>query len=369
LFVGLLVIRFILRSFMKIFKIVLLTIVFNLLVTYGLLYFLVLSKNIVIEAGTEKNQDLNLPEGTITLEKGASLKGNISLDSGKVLLNENSRIEGGIQLGQGSLKMERNTKIKGDIKVKEGEIFLAEGASVEGNIDLQTGNMQKHSSAKISGRKPDIYVTYNWPEALAFFDVLPEEHKQAVGYIFLTKENNILVREDDIKTQDYFDGIYVYKDHDLHPMDLQNEEAMEKFFNRAKDFFKGLPERRLGAFGVGATTKNFAFNQAKADIYIPSSGSRYTFIHEMGHVMDFKYNFIDDHRPLYPFLSQELAVSGYGATHPGEDFAEAYKYYVLSHDYFSELIEEHPERQQKYDFLKKHVFQGKEFRTPGERVT
>ena len=73
------------------------------------------------------------------------------------------------------------------------------------------------------------------------------------------------------------------------------------------------------------------------------------------------YDFSDFHQPAYPFISHEAALNSYGATHPGEDFAEAYKYYALTPSYFEELIQQAPERQQKYDFLKHYVFKGKEY--------
>ena len=147
----------------------------------------------------------------------------------------------------------------------------------------------------------------------------------------------------------------------LYPINLNNKELTQPFFDKAKDFFTKLPERMLGTHGVGATTIRFSINPKKADVYIPSDGSDYVFIHEMGHVQDFQENFSDFKIPRYPFLKKELAVSSYGSTHPGEDFAEAYLYYIMSHHYFSELIEENPEIQQKYYYLKKYVFAGKEF--------
>ena len=108
-------------------------------------------------------------------------------------------------------------------------------------------------------------------------------------------------------------------------------------------------------FNIGATTEDFAHDKNFADIYLPASGSGTLILHEMGHVMDFKADYSDFHDPKYPWTKED-AVSGYGATHPGEDFAEAYRMYILNPKKFLELIEENPERQKKWEYLKEWVF-------------
>lgn len=337
-------------------------ILLNIFITYGLIHYFVLSKNILITENTTLERDIGLTEESLTLEKGSLLKGNIELAEGRIYLDEQARIEGDISLGKGELIVGKNASIKGTVTITAGRIRLEENASIEGDLILKEGELQKHSSSQVTGQKPNIYRTYDWPKVLAYFDVLPETHKEAVGYIFLTKESNTGIREEGIKhPEDYFAGIYFYENKKLHSIEVQNIQETQKFFDKAKTFFGDLPGRRLGPFSVGATTKQYAHNPKKADIYMPEDGSEYVFIHEVGHVQDFKYDFIDHHEPLYPFISAEMALNSYAATHPGEDFAEAYKYYVLSPDYFEDLIEEEPERQQKYDFLKQYVFEGREY--------
>jgi len=43
-------------------------------------------------------------------------------------------------------------------------------------------------------------------------------------------------------------------------------------------------------------------------------------------------------------------------THLREDFAEAYRLYMMNEEGFLALIKDNPERQKKYDFLKEYVF-------------
>jgi hypothetical protein len=78
-------------------------------------------------------------------------------------------------------------------------------------------------------------------------------------------------------------------------------------------------------------------------------------------VLDYKYAFIDYHSPDYPYPDRESAITEYWKFHKWEDFAEAYRYYILHHDSFQRKIAENPLRQQKYDYLKQYVFEGKEY--------
>jgi hypothetical protein len=340
----------------------LLIISINILITLTLIHLFVWSKIIYIEPGTKINQDLSLTEGTIIISENSDITGKINLDEGQITIKENSHIAGDIHLSKGDLEIDQGTTIVGNISIDQGNLTLSANTKIEGDIKLGKGELQKHSTASISGKKPPLFITYDWPKALAYFDALPQPHKDAVGYIFLTKTNNTSIRDSNIlKATDYFEGIYYYKNHQLLSIDLNNQQLTKPFFENAEAFFKGLPERRLGPFSVGATTKNFAINPSKADIYVPAEGSKYTFIHEMGHVVDYQKDFSDLHNPKYPFISKEVALNSYGATHPGEDFAEAYKYYVVSPEYFLELIKEQPERQEKYDYLKKYVFNDQEY--------
>lgn len=54
-------------------------------------------------------------------------------------------------------------------------------------------------------------------------------------------------------------------------------------------------------------------------------------------------------------------VSGYASTDPFEDFAEAYNYYVLHGTEFRKLASKNDALRQKYDFMKKFIFEGKEY--------
>lgn len=354
----------------------------NISVTWLSFQYFEAQKNIVIQKNAEIQKNIQLEEGTIMVGENAKITGDISLAHGSILLNQNVHLSGNISSGQGDVQLNENVIIQGNITLQKGDLKIKKGSHVKGNVTVVEGNvrleddtviegslavnsgqMEKHSTSLILKEKPDIFITYDYPKALEYFDVLPEEHKEAVGYIFLTQNFNTSIRDENIKKpEDYFEGIYFYQNKKLQRMSPDQPEA-EKFFKRAQKFFKDLPERRLGPYSVGATTQKYANNSKKADIYIPTQNSYYTFIHEMGHVMDFKENFSDYHTPKYPFISVEAAVSSYGATHPGEDFAEAYKYYVISAGQFKNLIAENPERQAKYDFLKKYVFSGREYKS------
>lgn len=54
-------------------------------------------------------------------------------------------------------------------------------------------------------------------------------------------------------------------------------------------------------------------------------------------------------------------VSGYAKEDPFEDFAETYNYYALHGDNFRTLIRHNEALEQKYNFMKEKVFDGKEF--------
>lgn len=325
-------------------------------------YFYFASDTIVLRSGKVRTADISTREKNIIIEDFAVLEGGIVLGDGDVFIGKHAEVRGDISIENGDLTVEDEGMVRGDISVVDGDISLGSKAAIEGDVVIKNGELQKNSQAKISGSFPPIFKTTDYPPVLAYFEILPQDHKEAVGYIFLTKQSNTAIREENVKTPtDYFEGIYYYENNELKNIDMENEEQSQRFFDKAAAFFRGVPERNLGAFGVGATTEDFAINPAKADIYIPAQGSEFIFIHEVGHVLDFKYDFSDFHQPKYPFISREVALNDYAAIHPGEDFAEAYKYYALNPAYFAELIDQYPERQQKYDYLKNFVFKGKEF--------
>lgn len=114
-------------------------------------------------------------------------------------------------------------------------------------------------------------------------------------------------------------------------------------------------------------------------------------VHEIGHLVDLgaftglkdtgESSFLDFGRPVYNSdLSTEFYqiswdtdlimkssatpldfVSGYAMTDPFEDFAETYNWYVLHGANFRKIADFNDSLKQKYDFMKKYVFQEKEF--------
>ncbi len=342
--------------------IVIFTLLLNILVSAAVFYFLRRDFSYIVSDNEIVQKDIVVERGAVSIGKKAQIMGNIHLAKGHLLILADADIKGDVVVDDGNVTIKEGVHIKGDLTLEKGDALLENDVVIEGNLFMKNGELQKHSTSVILKTKPDIFITYDYPDSLAYFDILPEAHKEALGYVFLTKKSNTIIREQDVKNpEDYFDGIYYFQDHHLLSVDVMSHESL-KFFKRAREFFNDLPERRLGPYSVGATTKNYAHDSHKADIYIPSEGARYTFLHEMGHVVDFQQNYSDYHDPVYPFISKEAALNNYGATHPGEDFAEAYKYYLIAFDRFSQLIEEKPERQQKYDFLKRYVFANKEYR-------
>lgn len=330
---------------------------------------ILLEENAVLQGGIEAE------EGQIELGKGAKILGSIQLEKGEIrtgddveisqsihlkkgniVLGENNLIHENLLLGEANLTIHPHSILEKNIHLNEGKLRLESNVQVKGNVIVENGKIEKHSTAKIEGEKPAVYITYDWPEALQYFDILPESHKNQVGYIMLTKGNNGLIREEEITNgSQYFEGIYDYADGKIITIDLSDQEVMEKFFKKAKTFFTSLPERRMTYFNIGATTEDFAHDKNFADIYLPARGSGTLILHEMGHVMDFKTDYSDFHDPKYPWTKED-AVSGYGATHPGEDFAEAYRMYSLNPKKFLQLIKENPERQEKWNYLKEWVF-------------
>lgn len=115
------------------------------------------------------------------------------------------------------------------------------------------------------------------------------------------------------------------------------------------------------------------------------------FTHEMGHVIDFGYlkgtarsgrSFFRDGKKIiynddlslkfYQISWQEEKeqkksanrndfVSGYSMSDCFEDFAESYVFYRLHGEKFRELMKKSKALEQKYEFLKKYVFEEKEF--------
>ena len=119
-------------------------------------------------------------------------------------------------------------------------------------------------------------------------------------------------------------------------------------------------------------------------------------VHELGHIMDtgvLKGNFwtieSDFHDGIFPVYQDDLSldfykiswkneksikkdatdldfVSGYAKSDPFEDFAETYNYYLLHGDSFRLMAEHNQAISDKYDFMKKNVFNGKDFNFDSE---
>lgn len=193
------------------------------------------------------------------------------------------------------------------------------------------------------------------------FESIPEEHKESVGYIFITSAN-MDIRWKDMKPEEYFKAIYSYNSWTLEVFDFRETEKLNTLYEHAKKYINIISERKLDRFSVGFTTKTYAYNNKKADIYLSSEYlSDILFIHEFGHVVDYKYGFTDINKHIYPYKKRADAITEYGKFHIGEDFAEAYRYYILHGKIFREMSKENPEIQEKYEYMKKHVFNGVEY--------
>jgi hypothetical protein len=121
---------------------------------------------------------------------------------------------------------------------------------------------------------------------------------------------------------------------------------------------------------------------------VPDSEFRALLIHECGHVTDLgglrgtpssgQSGFYDGNTPIYqndpsvafyqiswltptvyqPNTKDTDFVSGYAASDPFEDFAEAYAFYALQKTEFQRLAKLNPVIKAKYDFMDKVVFSG-----------
>ena len=199
------------------------------------------------------------------------------------------------------------------------------------------------------------------PNALSYFDVLPESHKARVGFVFLTKGDNTAIRElSATGAGDYFDGAYAYSGGQLEPLDLSGA-AEAPYRAAAKRFFGKISPYKLATHAVGASTLNFSMVRGRPDVYLASDASPDVLVHEMGHVADYGGNYTDYAVPRWPW-TRSGALNDYGATHPGEDFAEAYRLYVLRGAEFREAwAPASAEWRKKYEYLKTRVFSGSEY--------
>ena len=121
-------------------------------------------------------------------------------------------------------------------------------------------------------------------------------------------------------------------------------------------------------------------------------------VHELGHVIDlggitgspnsFKSVYKDGPNPIFvddlsvqfynyswldnyqhkPSVNRLDFVSGYAMTDPFEDFAESFIYYTFHNQEFQLLAQNNQVLQQKYDFIKNYVFDGKDLKTGTSRL-
>lgn len=336
------------------------TIIINIFLTLGLFYIFIFSKVDLIDEWVHLKKNIIKEKSKIILSQSSQLEGNIEINMWEIILKENSKLIWDIILNTGNITLEKNTEIIWNIFFS-WEIILWENAKIIWNIS-KNSHLQKHSTSKISGEKPNLFVTTDYPEFLKHFDVLPEKHKLAFWYIFLTS-SNMDIRGKELKPEEYFKKIFIYKDKKLQEINKsENPELLAKLYKKSSEYINIIPERNVGRFWVGFVTKNYAQDKNFADMYLSSTSAEpLLFMHETGHVLDYKYAYIDYHNPDYPYPDKESAITEYGKFHKWEDFAEAYRYYVLHHDSFQKKIAENKLRQNKYDYLKQYVFNNKEY--------
>lgn len=332
----------------------------NICVSFLMIYYFVLSKSVILDEWIQLSQDISRSESKILLSKNSHLTWDISLEKWEIILKQNAKISGNIFLASGKIILEQWAQIHGNIQTK-WEIILEENAKVFWDVSKYS-DLKKHSNSEISWEKPNLFITTNYPEFLKYFDVLPKKHKEAFGYIFVTT-HNMDIRWEEKKPEEYFQNIFVYKDNSLQELKISNDdEKIKNLFAQANKYINIIPERNVWRFWVWFVTKNYANDKNFADMYLSSYALSSTiFMHETGHVLDYKYAYIDYHTPDYPYPDRESAITEYWEFHKWEDFAEAYRYYVLHRNSFLKKIEEKPIIQQKYDYLKQYVFDGKEY--------
>lgn len=265
---------------------------FNIFLTLSLLYIFVFSKSVFVEEGTRIKKDIIREESKIVLSYDSYLEWNIDLEIWEIILKENASFSGTINMKQGSITLEKWAKIIGDI-ITEWSIILWENAKIEWNIS-KNSDLKKHSTSQISWEKPNLFVTTNYPDFLKYFDVLPQKHKEAFGYIFLTS-HNMDIRWKEMKPEKYYKSIFVYKSGKLQEINKKNNsDLLQKLYKKSSQYINIIPERNVWRFWVGFVTKNYALDKNFADMYISSYAvDPILFTHETGHVLDYKYHYIE----------------------------------------------------------------------------
>ena len=229
--------------------------------------------------------------------------------------------------------------------------------SYEKNLEI----LPENNISEVSWKAETLPEVSAFPDFLKYFDLLPGSHKKEFGYIFLTSWN-MDIRGKDLKPEEYFKEIYYFEDWELKSLDFSDKDKLEKLYKNASEYVNIISERKVDRFSVWFTTKNYAFDRKKADIYISeNTASAILFIHEFGHVMDYAFGFTDTYATKYPYIKKENAINEYGKYHIGEDFAEAYRYYILHNKTFHEKMVDNQEITDKYNYLKTYVFDDYEY--------
>ena len=332
----------------------------NISITLGLFYVFIFSKISLIEEWIHVKKDIIKDSSKIILSEWSILEWNINLNTWEIILKNNSKLIWDIYLNKWNIRIDENVTVIWNIYF-EWHILIGKNSSIEGNISKKS-NLNKHSTSTILGDKPSLYSTYDYPQFLKYFDVLPQKHKEAFWYIFLTS-HNMDIRWVELKPEEYFKKIFIYKEDKLVEINTsKNPELLAKLYKKSSEYINLLPERKVWRFWVAFVTKNYAQNKNFADMYLSNNSAEpLLFMHETGHVLDYKYAYIDYHNPSYPYPNKESSITEYGKFHKWEDFAEAYRYYVLHNQSFKNKASKDRIIQEKYDYLKQHVFDGKEY--------
>lgn len=337
------------KKFIKIILIFLL----NISLTYFILYIEVFSKVLLVGNGVELTRNIISENYKVLVGENAILNWDINIDSWEIILENNSVLNWNIKLKNGILNIKENVIVDWNIEVK-WEIYIWKWSEIKWDINLDS-DLNIHSQAKISWTFPKLFKTIDYPDFLSYFWSLPEKHKKAFWYIFLTN-GNMSIRWKDLKPEEYFKDIFYYEDNKLKKLDFSNTEKLKKLYEKAKYYVNLIPERKVGRFGVGFVTKTYANDKNFADMYLSYPANNELFMHETGHVLDYKYWFIDTARNVYPYYNKDNSITEYWKFHKWEDFAEAYRYYVLYSDYFKKFWESNSEKMEKYNYLKNEVF-------------
>lgn len=304
-------------------------------------------------------KNINREETKILISNKSTFIWNITLKNWEIIFEDNSSFSWNIILEKWFIKIWKNVEINWNINFS-GKIILWEDSKINWNINIDS-DLFKNSTSNISWVKPNLFVTTDYPDFLQYFDVLPDLHKKEFGYIFLTS-SNMDIRWTDLKPEEYFKWIYYFENNILKEFDFNNKEKLKELYNNASKYINLIAERKVDRFWVWFTTKNYAFDKKRADIYISESyANSILFTHEYGHVMDYAFWYIDIHNPKYPYFKKENSITDYGSFHVWEDFAEAYRYYVLHHKSFENKAKNNDEIKDKYNYLKTYVFNEKEY--------